>query len=404
MEKLTEQQIETFKDAARKLTGHKRRAFQAQVALDYLDGSARRAETVFGWCRDTVTLGLHELRTGIRCLDDFGARGRQKSEEVISKLEEDIRALADPQSQADPKFQSPFQYTRITAKAMRQALIDEKGWKDEELPCEKTIGNILNRLGYRLRRVQKRKPVKRVRETDAIFENVERENQASDEREDSLRISIDTKAKVNVGEFSRGGEARGEEATQALDHDMNPDGKLVPFGILDVLGGLLTILFGTSRETSDFIADCLQQWWDDNQDRYSHIRQLVINLDNGPENSSFRTQFMKRMVEFADRNNLEIVLVYYPPYHSKYNPIERCWGILELHWNGTLLDSKETVLQWARTMTWKALRPVVKLMDKVYETGVRLTKKAFQEIEKRLDRHDELPKYDVRIQPATTSV
>ena len=131
---------------------------------------------------------------------------------------------------------------------------------------------------------------------------------------------------------------------------------------------------------------------------------MVINLDNGPENSSFRTQFMKRMVEFADRNDLEVVLVYYPPYHSKYNRIERCWGILERHWNGTLLESVETAMEWAGTMTWKAIRPIVQLLDKVYETGVRLTKKAFQEIEKRLDRHEELPKYHVRIPPAATKV
>jgi len=73
-----------------------------------------------------------------------------------------------------------------------------------------------------------------------------------------------------------------------------------------------------------------------NKDSYAHIRQLVINLDNGPQNSSTRTQFMKRMVTFAERNDFEIVLVYYPPYHSKYNPSERCWGALERHWNGTL--------------------------------------------------------------------
>jgi hypothetical protein len=175
--------------------------------------------------------------------------------------------------------------------------------------------------------------------------------------------------------------------------------KLAPFGILDVLGGLLTVIFGISRETSDFIADCLQQWWDMNRGRYRHIRQLVINLDNGPENSSFRTQFMKRMVEFADRNELEIVLVYYPPYHSKYNPIERCWGILEMHWNGTLLDTVDTVLQWARTMTWKAIQPAVHLLEKVYEKGVRVAKKAFKKIEDRLERNQSLPKYCVRIQP-----
>jgi hypothetical protein len=183
---------------------------------------------------------------------------------------------------------------------------------------------------------------------------------------------------------------------------MQPKQKLVPFGILDVVGDLLTIVFGNSRETSDFIADCLQQWWNRNQEKYSQVRQLVINLDNGPENSSFRTQFMKRMVDFADRNQLEIVLVYYPPYHSKYNPIERCWGILENHWNGTLLDTVDSALQWARTMTWKGIEPVVHLLDRTYEKGIRIAKKAFREIEQRLQRNTELPKYCVRIQPTAT--
>lgn len=197
--------------------------------------------------------------------------------------------------------------------------------------------------------------------------------------------------------------SRGEKkATQALDHDTQQKQKLVPFGILDVVAGLLTIMVGTSRDTSDFIVDCLQQWWDENEDRYRHIRQLVINLDNGPESSSHRTQFMKRLVEFADRNDLEIVLVYYPPYHSKYNSVERCWGILEEHWNGTLLNSVTTVLEWARTMTWKGVHPVVHLLDQVYDKGVRVAKKAYQLITNRLDRDPTLSKYAVRIQPQQT--
>lgn len=216
---LSEKHITTIKDAARRLTGGDRRAFQAQVALDYLNGSVRQAETIFGWCRRTVDLGLHELRTGITCLGNFSARGNRKIEKKVPKLEQDIRALAEHKSQADPKFQSSFAYTRITAKAMREALIIEKGWEPEELPSENTIGNILNRLGYKLRRVQKAKPLKKVRETDAIFNKVDQENQASDKRDDSLRISIDSKAKLDVGDYSRGGKSRGSVATVALDHD-----------------------------------------------------------------------------------------------------------------------------------------------------------------------------------------
>ena len=314
-------------------------------------------------------------------------------------METDICSLAEPESQTDPKFQTSFKYTRITAKAMREALITKKGWKDGSLPCEKSIGNILNRLDYRLRRVQKTKPIKKIKETDSIFENLDRVNKASDIRKDSLRISIDTKAKVDLCDSSRGGTSRCKKATQADDHDMGIKPKLVPVGILDVMGGLLNIIFGTSLETSDFIVDCLEQWWESNKERYSHIKQLVINLDNGPQNSSHRTQFMKRMVEFADKNNLEIVLAYYPPYHSKYNPIERCWGILENHWSATLLNSVETTLEWAKSMTWKQLHPVVGLRNTVYEKGVRVSKKMFRATACRIDRHESLSKYHMTILP-----
>lgn len=236
-EALTPAVVATIQDAARKLTGAKRRAFQAQVAIDYLEGSARAAERVFGWGRHTVALGLEELRTGIVCADNFSARGNKKTEVKYPKLEQDIRALAEPQSQQDPKFQSPFLYTRITAGAMRQALIDQKGWTDAELPHVNTIGEILNRLGFKLRSVLKAKPLKKVRETDAIFANVQRENEASDARADSLRISIDTKAKLDLGEFSRGGQARGTAPVKALDHDMQAKKNSSPLEYSTCWGG-----------------------------------------------------------------------------------------------------------------------------------------------------------------------
>jgi hypothetical protein len=399
MPTLTKQYITTRKNAAKKLTGTKRRAFEAQVTLDYFDAKAYLAEQAIGWDRKTIALGLNELRTGIVCVDNFQARGNKRSEVKQPQLEVDIVALAEPQSQTDPKFQTLFKYTRMTAKAMRSALMTEKGWQDKDLPCEKTIGDILNRLDYCLRRVQKAKPLKKIPETDAIFDKLLNVNKASDLRADSLRISIDTKAKVDLCDSSRGGTSRCKKAVQASDHDMGLKDKLAPFGILNVMSGLLTVLFGTSFETSDFIVDCLELWWNDNKEQYRHIKQLVINLDNGPQNSSHRTQFMKRMIEFADKNNIEIVLAYYPPYYSKYNPIERCWGILENHWSATLLDTTEITLEWAKTMTWKGISPVIKLVKTAYQKGVRMTKKAFNAFASRIDRDASLPKYYVTIRP-----
>ena len=164
--------------------------------------------------------------------------------------------------------------------------------------------------------------------------------------------------------------------------------------------GALTLIFG-SAETSDFWADALRLWWLQAQGEWRPIRRLVIYLDNGPNNSGSRTQFLKRMIEFADWSGLEIRLVYYPPYHSKYNPIERCWSSLEQKWGGTLLNSLKVILQQALRMKWQGNHPVVKRLPGEYPNGVRLTKKEMKPYEARLQRSKTLPKYDILIKPKT---
>ena len=149
---LTEKVKATFKDAARKLTGEKKRLFTAQVALDYFDGSARKTERALGWDRVSIQRGLESLRTGEPYQDNYSARGRKKAEEVLPNLGQDIRDLVDGAAQTDPKFQTPFRYLKVSAQAVRDQLILEKGYRDEDLPCRQTIGDILNRLDYRLRK------------------------------------------------------------------------------------------------------------------------------------------------------------------------------------------------------------------------------------------------------------
>lgn len=155
---LTDTVKSTFKDAAKKLTGNRKRDFMAKVAEDYFEGSARQAETVLGWNRHSVQLGLHERRTGIVCVDNYRARGRHKSEEIWPNLEVDIRSLVDAQSQADPKFASTFCYARISARAVLWALVNELGYDQAQLPSRQTIGEILNRLGYRLKKHKRLNP------------------------------------------------------------------------------------------------------------------------------------------------------------------------------------------------------------------------------------------------------
>ena len=143
----------------------------------------------------------------------------------------------------------------------------------------------------------------------------------------------------------------------------------------------------TKRVTSSWLRRAHSQVGRLDEHEKAATSLLQIKMDNGPESSGRRTQFLYRMVQLADDMNKPMQLLYYPPYHSKYTPIERCWGILGLKWNGTKLIDAETMVEWAKRMTWKGLSPVVELSHKVYQKGLSLGKAAMQAVEKRLKRH-----------------
>ena len=387
------------------MSGSERRAFQAAMTLKYCQGNARLAERVFGWGRDTVQLGLNEQRTGVICLGMQSAYGGDKLwEEKHPEVAQVLWTLAELHSQQDPTFRTLLSYTRLTAaEALKQ--LRAQGFAEDQLPSPSTMAEVLNRNGYRLRKVLKAKPLKKLPETDAIFANIKEKDKNPLEGEDSendgqvKRLSIDCKSTVNIGDYSRSGKTRGD--ARAADHDMGCEEKYTPFGIVDEDAGLLHLTFGSSFKTSDFVVDSLMTWWENTPacERIT-IAYIQIKVDNGPESSGVRTQFLKRMVEFADHTSKSIQLLYYPPYHSKYNPIERCWGILEKHWNGAKLVTVETMLEWAKSMTWKGIQPMVNLSKTVYHKGISLSKVAMRAIEARLERNPILPKWDILIRPS----
>jgi hypothetical protein len=178
--------------------------FQAEVAEGLCGGSPRLAERRFGWGRDTVEKGLHESHQGVRCLENFAARGRRRSEEKDPGLAADIRAIVEPHAYADPELRSSRRYTNLSAAEVRDALI-AKGHPRAGLPGERTMRDILNRMNYRLKRIQKGKPLKKTEETDAIFDNVKGVREAVKDDPEALEISMDTKAKVSLGDYARGG-------------------------------------------------------------------------------------------------------------------------------------------------------------------------------------------------------
>jgi hypothetical protein len=240
-------------------------------------------------------------------------------------------------------------------------------------------------------------PPKKIPQTDAIFAELKQVHQDAEASSGTLRVSLDTKATVKLGPFSRGGYSRTGNA--GADHDFESVGRLTPFGIFVPEDDALDLYFTPAKVTSDFMVDALDEWWQRNRSRFAGVRQLVLDLDNGPENHSRRTQFLYRVVQFSQKHQLAVQLVYYPPYHSKYNPIERCWGVLEGYWRGEILDSEAAVLGYARSMTYNGKHPCVHRVVQEYAKGVRRTAAQMKQLETLVDRLPGLEKWFVDISP-----
>lgn len=173
-ETLRPSQIVDLRLAASKMTGATRRAFQAEMAWKYCGGNPLLAETIFGWGRHTVEVGLAERRTGIRCLGAQSAfSGRKPWAATQPEAAEALWRLAEAYAQQDPTFRTTLAYTRLTAKAALEALRAQE-YSEDQLPSPSTMAAVLNRMGFRLRKVVKAKPQKKIAETDAIFDNIEK--------------------------------------------------------------------------------------------------------------------------------------------------------------------------------------------------------------------------------------
>lgn len=383
-------------DIVNKLSGGDKRRAAAKITIEYGAGGQSFASKALRVSRNTIRKGIREIEGGEAIPDRYNERGRKKSTEKLPGLESQIREVLDSQSQADPKFQTSRVYTNMSVQELRNQLMKRYGYPDEELPSVRALNNIVNEMKYTVQSVKKTKPVKKVPETDFIFENLSRVHEESSDDDSVVRLSIDTKDRVKVGGFSRGGKSRVK--VEAYDHDFG-DGYVTPFGIMNVKEKTVDISLSETKVTADFMADRLEEYWMANG--YSGSgKSLLLNADNGPENSGSRTQFIKRMVEFSIEHNTDITLAYYPPYHSKYNPIERVWGVLEQHWNGTLLDNKETVVKYIQSMTYDQKAPKsVGIIAQAYKTGVRVGKKAMGIYEQALERVAGLEKWFIRISP-----
>jgi hypothetical protein len=189
---------------ARRLKGYERRLFQAEICLKLCDGSPRRAEQRFGWGRDNVALGIHEFQSGLRCLENFAAKGRRRAEDLNPQLAQDIRDIVGPKSYTDPELKSSRRYSNLSAEEVRAELL-VRGYQKQDVPSVRSMRDVLNRMNFRLKRIQKGRPLKKTEDTEPVFANLKAVRAEARADPQTLEISMDTKAKVKIGDYVQGG-------------------------------------------------------------------------------------------------------------------------------------------------------------------------------------------------------
>lgn len=331
------------------------------------------------------------VRDNIEIKSNRSNCGRKKITVTYPELETDIKKVIEERLYTDSHFQTEQLFCSLTIDQTMDELL-KTGKYEKGFISRSCLGNLLNKMGYNLKKVKRNKPLKKIEETDAIFENVNLKKKEALNDENTGLISIDTKDKVILGPYSRRGKSR--VLIEASDHELT-NNCIIPFGILDLKTNKTYFYSFKNKPTSEAIVDCIDDYYSDKL-----YKKLVILLDNGPDNSGIRTAFLKGLVDVADKYQIEIELVYYPPYHSKYNPIERIWARLEKMWNGMLLTSAEVCNRVMGQLTWKKEKSNVKYITKEYEKGITYPKEVMSQYEGvNIHRNESLKKWSIVITP-----
>jgi len=358
-----------------------------------LDVGGRCINAIASACkcsRKFVKKCLNIVKNNLKITSNKHKCGRKKIIEKYPNLEEDIKIIIDEHSSTDPQFKTEKQFVKLTIDEIMKRLINTNKYQKGFIG-RSTLGDLLNKMGYNLKKVQRTKPLKKIEETDEIFNNVHEKREEAMKDDKIGLISIDTKDKVLIGPYSRNGKSR--TLVEACDHELT-NRCLIPFGILDLKNNQAYFYNFTNKPTSLAIVDCIEDYIKQNH----NYNKIYILLDNGPDNSGVRTIFLKGLIDLTNKYEKEIVLVYYPPYHSKYNPVERLWARLENVWNGELLLSEEICNSFMSNLTWKGVQAKVKYITKEYEKGLKIDKQEMKKLEDLyITRNEKIRKYSLLI-------
>lgn len=267
------------------------------------------------------------------------------------------------------------------------------------------IRKLLRKHKYSRRKAQKKETMKTVKDKDAQFENIA---QYKSEYQDTGNpiISIDTKKKEFIGNYYRPGHLYSRAEIHTYDHDFNSfaEGVVIPHGIYDVKKNIGYINLGISKDTSEFVCDSIRNWWyNEGRYNYPHATSILALCDGGGSNSSRHYVFKEALIKLVKEIGIEIRIAHYPPYNSKYNPIEhRLFPHVTRACQGVIFKSVELVKElMEKTKTSKGLRVTVNVINKIYQIGRKVSSEFKEKIKENMSiKFDQfLPKWNYVVVP-----
>lgn len=308
--------------------------------------------------------------------------GRKKIEDKNPEIVNQIKTICENFENVDKSLKDDIVYVDITAKNVIEKLKSDYNYEEKDCPSENTIIRIFReKLGYKITKVKKNKVLKKIPETDAIFANVNKKKEEVKSSDNFLSYSIDDKTTKYIGNLSENGSSWKEK--EAEDHDTNKLGAVKPFGICNTKTNEVNVYCTKNSSTAEFKADCLEKQINKDLKKNPKISKIFLFLDNGPENSSRRTLWIWCMIMMAIKLNITIELVYYPPYHSKYNLIEHFWGVLQRSWNGLIINNTKKLIGAINGTKWSGINAKGILVKKKYKKGKTIDKKELENLVKK---------------------
>lgn len=374
-----------------------KRRYAAVEAKKLGHGGIRYISELLGCDEKTIMRGLKDLSSNPS--HEFHIRkkgsGRKRALDIINRIDDVFLEVLKDHTAGNPMKEDLF-WTNLTQKEISERM------KEKGINISVTVvKQLLKKHGYVKRKQQKKKTMKSSEGRDEQFRKIRKLRKVY-EKTDNPIISIDAKKKEQIGNFYREGTVYAQEPIQTYDHDFNDvsEGVVIPYGIYDIKKNTGFVNIGTSHDTSEFACDSMLSWWEETgMKNYPNANSILVLCDGGGSNSSSRYLFKEALQKLVNEINMEIRIAHYPPYCSKYNPIEhRMFPHITQACKGVVFKSVDLVKKLIeKAKTSKGLKVVANVMNKVYETGKKVKKEFKENMKIMFDKI--LPKWNYRVIP-----